>query len=85
MNKRIDEINDIKAVFLEKMSEVLETEVDEVNFDTDFRNEIDYFDSLMGYMMITKIEEDYGVLISVDDFIAAASLAELYSLIEKDS
>ena len=74
-----------KSIFLEKMSEVLETEFEQVSLNTDFRDEIDYFDSLMGYMMITKIEEDYGVLISVDNFIAARTLGALYNMIEKDS
>lgn len=74
-----------KSIFLEKMSEVLETEFEQVSLNTDFRDEIDYFDSLIGYMMITKIEEDYGVLISVDDFISARTLGALYHMIEKDS
>lgn len=72
-----------KDDFLGKMLDVLEVEDEDVTLNMDFRDEVDYFDSLMGYMMITKIEEDYGVLISVDDFIESRTLAALLKLIEK--
>jgi acyl carrier protein len=46
--------------FVEKISEVLEVDPSEISMETDFRNEVPFWDSLKGFGIIVLIEEDYG-------------------------
>ncbi len=66
--------------FLEFAAEVFEVEPEDISMDTVFREEIDDFSSMMGFSMICMIEDEYGVKISVDQFLACETIGSLYEL-----
>lgn len=64
--------------FLELAAEVFEVEPDEITMDTDFREEIEFFCSLMGFSMIVMMEDEYGVRISAEEFMECKTVGDLY-------
>lgn len=64
--------------FLELAAEVFEVEPDEISMDTDFREEIDGFSSMVGFSLIVMMEDEYGVKVSVDEFLQCKTVGDLY-------
>lgn len=64
--------------FLEKIAEILEVEPGDITMDTVFR-EITVFDSMMGFMIICMIADEYHVTITVDEFLACKTILDLYN------
>lgn len=72
-------INEFVALFAEQFSDPTET-----NFvpDTKF-HELSGWTSMTALLVITVIEENFGVLISSDEFRNTQTIQELYDLIQK--
>lgn len=68
--------------FLENIAEILEVEKESINFGTDFRNDIEEWDSLKGFGMIVFFEDECGKVITVDEFLKAKTIGDLYKLIQ---
>lgn len=64
--------------FLEFMAEILETEVENISMDTDFRNDIEDWGSMKGFMIICMIAEEYGIMITVQDFLKCKKISDLF-------
>lgn len=64
--------------FVEKISEVLEVDPSEITMETDFRNEVPFWDSLKGFGIIVLIEEDYGKRLTVEEFLEQKTIGDLY-------
>lgn len=64
--------------FLELMAEVYDVEVEQITMTSDIR-EIEGFSSLVGFSIIVTIEDEYGVSISVPEFLACKTIADLYN------
>ena len=73
----VDEIE-----FLELLADVLEIEPEDISLFTDYRTEIEDWDSLKGFMIITTIEENFEILISVEDFEAMNTIGDLYNYVK---
>jgi acyl carrier protein len=65
--------------FLESMAEIMEVEVDQINANTKFRDEVD-FDSLCVLSTIAVIDEMYGKSLTAEDLDDAETLADLFEL-----
>ena len=65
--------------FLGKMAEILETESDSISLDTNFRNDIEDWDSMKGFSIILMLEDDYGVFFEVHDFMKCKTIGELFA------
>ena len=63
--------------FLELVADIFEVDSKELTLDTEFRN-LDDFSSLVGYSLIIMMEEEYGVRVSVDEFMECNTLGDLY-------
>lgn len=63
--------------FLELVADIFEVDSKELTLDTVFRN-LDDFSSLVGYSLIIMMEEEYGVRVSVDEFMECNTLGDLY-------
>lgn len=61
--------------FLDLMAEVYD--VDSIRMEDDIR-EIEGFCSLIGFSIIVTIEDEYGVTITVPEFLACKTVADLY-------
>lgn len=64
-------------LFLEQFDDVVTTEVTP---DTRFR-EIEGWTSLVALMVITMIDEEYGITITGDDMRSTSTISELYNLV----
>lgn len=65
--------------FRELVAEVFEVEPEEVGFETEFRTELPDFSSMVGFSLIVMIEDEYGVTVSVEDFLECKTVADLYA------
>jgi len=68
--------------FLELVAEIFEVESDKITMDTIFRD-LDDFSSLAGYSLIIMMEEEYGVRVSVDEFMECNTIGDLYQKCNK--
>lgn len=64
--------------FMEIIADALDVAVDELDFETDFRKDIEYFDSLKGFLMITLVEDEFNVKIPVEEFLKFKSVGDMY-------
>ena len=72
-------MNDSEKKFLELVSEIFETESENLSLDMDFREEIDGFNSMIGFSLIIMMEDEYNVRISVDEFLKCKTIRDLYN------
>ena len=68
--------------FLELVADIFEVDSKELTLDTVFRD-LDDFSSLVGYSLIIMMEEEYGVRVSVDEFMECNTLGDLYQKCER--
>ena len=64
--------------FLELAAEVFEVEPEDITMDTVFREEIEGFSSLMGFSLIVMMEDEYGVVVPVEEFLECKTVGDLY-------
>lgn len=64
--------------FLELTAEIFEVEPEDITMDTVFREEIEDFCSLMGFSLIVMMEDEYGVKVSVEEFLKCETVGDLY-------
>ena len=64
--------------FIELFEDTMETD-GELSAETVFRDAIDDFSSMDGFSIIVMIEEEYGVRLSVDDFLSFETIEDLYN------
>lgn len=70
--------------FIELVAEVFEVEPEEITMDTVFREEIEGFSSLVGFSLIVMMEDEYGVKVSVDEFLECKTVGDLYKKCVKE-
>lgn len=70
--------------FLELVAEIFEVEPDEISLDTVFRDEIDGFSSMEGFSLIVMMEDEYGVKVSVEEFLECKTIGDLYKKCVKE-
>ncbi|MDT3386355.1 MAG: acyl carrier protein [Bacteroidota bacterium] len=64
--------------FIELVAEVFEVEPEEITMDTVFREELGSFSSMIGFSLIVMMEDEYGVRVSVEDFLKCKTVGDLY-------
>ena len=69
--------------FLELVAEIFEVETDEISMDTVFRD-LDDFSSMVGFSLIIMMEDEYGVKVSVDEFMECNTIGDLYKKCVKE-
>ena len=70
--------------FIELAAEVFEVEPEDISMDTVFREEIEDFSSLVGFSLIVMMEDEYGVKVSVDEFLECKTIGDLYKKCVKE-
>ncbi len=63
--------------FLELVAEIFEVEPDTITMETVFRD-LEDFSSLVGFSLIVMMEDEYGVKVSVDEFMKCNTIGDLY-------
>jgi len=64
--------------FLEFISEILEVEAKDISMDTNFREDVEDWDSMKGFGIICMVEDEYGIQIKVPDFLNCKTIGDLY-------
>ncbi len=68
--------------FLDSMAEALETSADELTMDLEFRS-VEGWSSMMGFSIIIMMEQEYGVHLSIPEFLSMKTVGDLYARIKK--
>lgn len=63
--------------FVERFAEVVEVSPGSLSMNTRFREEVPYWASLLGFGLLTMIQMEYGVQLSLDDFMKAETVDDL--------
>lgn len=63
--------------FLELVAEIFEVEPDTISMETMFRD-LEDFSSLVGFSLIVMMEDEYGVKVSVDEFMECETIDDLF-------
>lgn len=69
--------------FLEDIADILEVEPEVLDFQTDFRKDVEDFDSLKGYSILILFEDDYEKKMSVEEFLNCKTIGDLFQFISK--
>ena len=69
-------------IFLEFIAEILEVEVNEISMKTDFRNDIEDWDSMKGFAIICMLEDEYGIQLDVPTFLKCSTISDLYNKLD---
>lgn len=70
--------------FLEALAEQFDSaEVSQLTMDTRFK-ELDGYTSLVALLIITMIDEEYGITITGDNMVKAVTVSDLYHLVNSD-
>ena len=71
-----------KETFFQEISEILEVDADKLSLETDFRKDIPYWDSLKGFSILVLFEDEYGIKMTVDEFLQQTTLRDLFAKID---
>ena len=63
--------------FLELVAEIFEAEPGTITMETVFRD-LEDFSSLVGFSLIVMMEDEFGVKVSVDEFMECNTIGDLY-------
>lgn len=70
---------------LTELAEILEVEISSLNKNTNFRRDIEYWDSLKGFSILVLLQDEFNVKISVDEFIVMSTIDDLTNEIKKQA
>jgi|LZCG01.1.fsa_nt_gb acyl carrier protein len=76
-------MNDLKTTLINNISEILEVEPSELNENSDFRKDVPFWDSLKGFALLALLEDEYHTTMSVEEFLEANTIMDLYNKIKK--
>ena len=64
--------------FLEEIADILEVEAEDISLDTDFREDIEDWGSMMGFSILVLLEDEYDIKLSIDEFLGCKTIGDLY-------
>jgi acyl carrier protein len=67
--------------FIYQVAEIIEADPENLSLESDFREEADFWSSLVGFALLTFMEDQYGAQLSVEAFIDCRSIGDLYAKI----
>lgn len=67
--------------FLNDMAEVLELDPKEVSMETEFRT-VEDWGSMMGFSILVMVESEYGVKITVPEFLKMNTVGDIFARIQ---
>ena len=64
--------------FIEEIAEILEANPASLSLETDFREEVEDWSSLMGFSILIFLQDRCGVNVAVNDFLKMNTIGDLY-------
>jgi len=77
----MDALDTVK--FVEQFAEVVEMQPAELSLGDRFRERVPYWSSLLGFGLLTMIEMEYGVQLSLDEFMKAETVDDLRQAVSR--
>ena len=65
--------------FIELVAEVYDIEPEEVKMESDFREDLPDFCSMVGFSLLVMMEDEYGVKVPVEEFLECKTVEDLYN------
>lgn len=66
--------------FLEEMAEILEINAEDISLETEFRT-VEDWGSMMGFSILVMVESEYGVRITVSEFLKMNTVGDIFKRI----
>lgn len=65
--------------FITEVADIIEADPKTLTMESDFRERADFWSSLVGFALLTFLEDQCGAALSVEDFIECITIHDLYS------
>jgi acyl carrier protein len=65
--------------FINEIADIIEADPQTLSIESDFRESADFWSSLVGFALLTFLEEQCGAALSIDEFIESKTIGDLYS------
>jgi acyl carrier protein len=65
--------------FINEIADIIEADPQALSLESDFRESADFWSSLVGFALLTFLEDQYGQVLSVDEFIECKTVGDLYA------
>ena len=69
--------------FFEQLAEILEVPATSISLEMDFRKDIDDWDSMKGFSVLILLEDEYGVILDIPDFLSISTVGELFAKVKQ--
>jgi acyl carrier protein len=65
--------------FINEIADIIEADPQTLSLESDFRESADFWSSLVGFALLTFLEDQYGVELTIDEFLESRTIGDLYS------
>jgi acyl carrier protein len=67
--------------FIDEIADIIEADPQTLSLESDFRESSDFWSSLVGFALLTFLEDQCGTMLSLDEFTGSRTIGDLYSKI----
>ncbi|MDR2178731.1 MAG: acyl carrier protein [Synergistaceae bacterium] len=61
-----------------EIADIIEADPQGLSLESDFRESADFWSSLVGFSLLTFLEEQCGCVLSIDEFLECKTVGDLY-------
>jgi acyl carrier protein len=65
--------------FINEIADIIEADPQTLSLESDFRQSADFWSSLVGFSLLTFLEDRCGCVLSIDEFLESRTIGDLYS------
>jgi acyl carrier protein len=65
--------------FINEIADIIEVDPQTLSLESDFREEADFWSSLVGFALLTFLEDRCGAVLSIEEFLESRTIGDLYS------
>ena len=69
--------------FINEIADIIESDPETLSLESDFRQSADFWSSLVGFALLTFLEDQYGCALSIDEFLGCKTIGDLYAKAER--
>ncbi|MDR1622058.1 MAG: acyl carrier protein [Synergistaceae bacterium] len=65
--------------FINEIADIIEADPKILSLESDFRESADFWSSLVGFALLTFLEDQCGAVLSIDGFLECKTVGDLYA------
>jgi acyl carrier protein len=65
--------------FINEIADIIEADPQTLSLESDFRESSDFWSSLVGFALLTFLEDRCGAALTIEEFLESRTLGDLYS------